>query len=267
MAMSENPRPEPNRSPAEGWLPERLLDTADLDRGDQALAALLELATAPGTSDELASGPAVLAAYQATLTPAGTTTVAEAVPSLTVTPTVAGRTPRGTSWVHRLAARSTAAAVAIVAMLSFGGVATAAYTGALPAPLQDFAHRHLGAPAVGHGIWAHHTNPHAASKPPSFVHGHPRGSHGRPDTPEKSRAALTGLCKAVAEGHLRPTSTAYQRLVDAAGGADQVATYCADKPGPGKPLRRPTPSTRSRASAVVGSPSPRPKTTSPGLTN
>ena len=267
MVMSENVHPEPPPSPAKGWLPDRLLGAAELDPGDLALAAMLHAATASGTTEELASEPVVLAAYQAILAPAAVAPVAAAARSVTVTPSLAHSTRARTKGVQRLAARSVAAIVAIVSTLSLGGVATAAYTGALPAPLQDFAHRHIGAPAVGHGIWAHHTNPNAASKPPSFAHGHPRGSRGEPGTPGNTHATLTGLCRAVAEGHLAPTSPAYQRLADAAGGADHIAAYCADKARQGKASQRPAHPTRPRASAAVGSPSPRAKTTSPGLTN
>ena len=262
MAMSENP----NREPAGGWLPDRLTGSADLDRGDRGLVALLELATAPATREELASEPAVLAAYHATFVPTLSAAAAPAVPYRTVTPVLADRADHGTSWIRRLAARSTAAAVAIVATLSLGGVATAAYTGALPAPLQDFAHRHIGAPAVGHGIWAHHTNPHAAPKPPAFAHSHPGGSHGRRHVGAAPQAAvLARLCKAYVKGHLGPASAEYPLLVAAAHGADKVTAYCANLPGPGKPPQRPAASVRPHPSATdSGAASQRPKPTPSG---
>src|SRR6476659_3095171 len=92
VVMSENAHPEPPPSPAEGWLPDRLLGATALDPGDLALAAMLHAATASGTSEELASEPAVLAAYQAILAPAAAAPVAAAARSVTVTPSLAHTT-------------------------------------------------------------------------------------------------------------------------------------------------------------------------------
>jgi hypothetical protein len=263
MAMSDLPRTEPTQPPSEGWLPDRLLAAAELDRGDAALAAMLAVARGPGTTGELAGEPAVLSAYQAAMVPAEPTPAAAAVRTVTVTPTITERVRARGTGVRRLAARSTAAVIAVLATLSLGGVATAAYTGALPAPLQDFAHRYIGAPAVGQGIWAHHTNPNAAPKVPSFAHGHPDGSPGGPAARGKSHfALLASLCQAVDKGYLGPTSPAYRALVEAAGGANKVPGYCATMHRPGTPSQRPTTPAHPHPSArAVGSASSRPQTT------
>jgi len=94
-------------------------------------------------------------------------------------------------------------------VLSLGGVATAAYARALPAPVQRFAHDIAGAPAP-------------ASRPAL--------------TPTPARRATTddpayGLCTAWAHARAHGTAAqravAYRRLATAAGGAGNVTAYCA----------------------------------------
>lgn len=101
-----------------------------------------------------------------------------------------------------------AAVAAAAAVISVGGVTAAAYAGALPSSVQRLAHSAIGAPA------APGTTPGGpkAPKPPA-------GGHGAP-----------GLCLAYAKAKAHGTpalqSAAFQRLVQAAGGADKVASYC-----------------------------------------
>ena len=118
-----------------------------------------------------------------------------------------------------LGARFAAAAgAAVIAVL--GGGAAAAYTGGLPGALQKIAHEAIAAPGVREGS--------AAPTPQSG--GHPAG-------PSVAGAAAYGLCNAYQHaeehGNASQRSVAFRNLVNAAGGADQVAGYCALVPQPG----------------------------------
>lgn len=119
----------------------------------------------------------------------------------------------------RLGARFAAAAGAAVIALLGGGVA-AAYTGSLPGPLQKIAHEAFAAPGVRESS--------AAPTPQSS--GHPAG-------PSVTGAAAYGLCNAYQHaqehGNASQRSVAFRNLVNAAGGADHVAAYCASVPHPG----------------------------------
>ena len=123
-------------------------------------------------------------------------------------------TPLGT----KLAA---AAGVAVVAVLS-GGVA-AAYTGHLPGTLQNIAHHTIAAPAVRANRAVPTPTPNGAV--------HPVG-------PSATASAVYGLCRAYQRagehGKAAQHSVAFHNLVTAAGGADQVAAYCAKIEHPGQ---------------------------------
>jgi len=179
--------------PAEGLAP-GLLPVADV------LAAL----TAGPTSDELAGEAAALAEFRSRV----------GVP----VPASQPRHRRHPLLTSLLSAR--AAAVAAVAGLSLGGFATAAFAGALPAPAQQFAHHAFGAPA------AHGDRPGT----------HP-GATGRPVGPDATGPAAFGLCNAwahaKAHGNSSQRAVAFHNLADAAGGASNVAAYCAAVPHPG----------------------------------
>jgi hypothetical protein len=116
-----------------------------------------------------------------------------------------------------------AAAAAVATAAALGGVATAAYTGALPAPAQQFAHNMIGAP----------------SPKPSHSPGTPRATSTRPHAvgPDASGPAAFGLCTAYAHAKAHGTATqkavAFRNLAAAAGGAAKIAAYCAAVPHPG----------------------------------
>ena len=115
-----------------------------------------------------------------------------------------------------LSAKAAAAAVAAVTVM--GGVATAAYAGALPAPAQQFAHNTIGAP----------------SPEPSHTPGGPQAT---PAGPDASGPAAFGLCTAYAHakahGKASQKAVAFRNLAAAAGGAANIAAYCAAVPHPG----------------------------------
>jgi hypothetical protein len=123
-----------------------------------------------------------------------------------------------------------AAVVAAIAAVGVGAAATtAAFAGALPDPLQQFAHRAFGAPAGHQG------------KAPA---GHPAGS-ATPVRPDARSHAASGLCAdwkhAAAHGTAAQKAVAFRNLVKAAGGAGKVAAFCAAVPHPGaSPSPHPT---------------------------
>ena len=122
-----------------------------------------------------------------------------------------------------------AAAAAIAAVSLSAAATTAAFAGALPDPLQQFAHHAIGAPA------AHQGQPAAA---------HPAGS-ATPVGPNASSNAAFGLCTAfkhaTAHGTAAQKAVAFRNLVKAAGGAGKVAAFCAAVPHPGaSPSAHPT---------------------------
>jgi hypothetical protein len=120
----------------------------------------------------------------------------------------------------RLASRlsAKAATAATVVAIGLGGAGAAAYAGALPASLQQFAHRAIDAPAP-----------------------HQEGSGARPGQPAAGRAA-DGLCSAYQRARIHGTAAqraaALRDLVRAAGGAAHVAAFCAAVPrGHSSPAR------------------------------
>ena len=118
-----------------------------------------------------------------------------------------------------LGARFAAAAGAAVIAVLGGGVA-AAYAGSLPDALQKIAHEAIAAPGVRE----------SSASPTPQSSGHPAG-------PSATGAAVYGLCNAYLHaeehGNAGQRSVAFRNLVNAAGGADQVAAYCASVPHPG----------------------------------
>jgi hypothetical protein len=137
-----------------------------------------------------------------------------------------------------LSAKAAAAAAAAAAVL--GGVATAAYAGALPAPAQQFAHTTIGAPS-----------PHVSSSP---------GAHeATPTGPDASGPAAYGLCTAWTHakehGNAAQRSVAFRNLAAAAGGSSNISAYCAAVPHPGSPAPA---SSASQAAHPTGKPASHP---------
>jgi len=208
--------------PAEGLAP-----------GLQPLADALATLTARPASDELAGEAAALAEFQNRV----------GVP----VPVSRSRHRRHPLLTPLLSVR--AAAVAAVAALSLGGFATAAFAGALPAPAQQFAHHTFGAPADDGGQ-------------PTGTH--PSSATTTPGGPDATGPAAFGLCTAWAhaKAHGTPSqqAVAFRNLAAAAGGASNVAAYCAAVPHPrassshtahptGPPASHPTPHATGKPSS------------------
>jgi len=121
--------------------------------------------------------------------------------------------------------RAKAATAAAVTLVGMGGVATAAFADALPSSAQQLAHDTIGAPSP-HA----HSSAHASNNKKSDHGGTPVG-------PSASGSAAFGLCTAYAhakqDGTAAQKAVAFRNLENAAGGAANVASFCASVPHPG----------------------------------
>jgi hypothetical protein len=125
-----------------------------------------------------------------------------------------------------------AAAAALVAVLSLGGIAAAA-TGLLSDQASQVAEKATAttaADAAALGLGKAAAADLAGTAPAGSTAGQGREAAVGPDA---TGAARAGLCRAWQAGQgtdhgRRMDAVAFQALVDAAGGADQVAAYCQD---------------------------------------
>lgn len=118
--------------------------------------------------------------------------------------------------IRALLSAKLAAAVAAGAV-TLGGVAAAAYAGALPTSMQNLAHDTFGAPSA-----------HQSAQPTHSA---------TPVGPSATGHAAFGLCTAYAHlsahGTAAQKAVAFRNLVTAAGGAANVTTFCAAVAHPG----------------------------------
>jgi hypothetical protein len=190
------------------------LDPGSVQPGYGRLARLLAAATAPATPHELAGKERAMATFAA---------VMRSHPPILV--------PRRTA-VPRKLLTIKAAAAALVAALSLGGVAAAA-GGLLPdqaSPVADQAPATTAADAATHGL-----GPAAAANLGGAASAGAAKGEGRASAagPDAGGAAQAGLCRAWQAGQggdhgRRMDAVAFQALTEAAGGADHIATYCQD---------------------------------------
>jgi hypothetical protein len=209
--------PEAALPAADQDLLERLLDSrldpASAPPGYGGLARLLAALAAPATPDELAGERRTVASFAA---------VMRSQPPALV--------PRRTA-VPRKVLTIKAAAAALVAVLSIGGVAAAA-GGLLPdqaSPVAQQAPATTGADAAAHGLGPAAANLGGAANA-GLAAGQGRASAVGPDA---TGAARAGLCRAWQAGQgadhgRRMDAVAFQALAEAAGGADHIAAYCQD---------------------------------------
>jgi hypothetical protein len=190
------------------------LDPASAPPGYAGLARLLAAAAAPTAPQELAGAQLVMATFAAEL---------RSHPPIL--------SPRRTA-VTRKVFTMKAAAAALVAVLSIGGVAAAA-TGLLPdqaSPVAEQATATTGADAAAHGLAKAATADLGGSANAGSAAGQGRASAVGPDASGTARA---GLCRAWQAGQgadhgRRMDSVAFQALAEAAGRADNIAAYCQD---------------------------------------
>jgi hypothetical protein len=190
------------------------LDPGSVPPGYGGLARLLAAAAAPAAPDELAGEQRALGEF---------TAVMRSTP-----PTLS---PRRTA-VARKVFTIKAAAAALVAVLSLGGIAAAA-TGLLPgqaAPVAEQAAATTAADAAAQGL-----GKAAAANLGGTAQAGAADAQGReePVGPDATGAARVGLCQAWEAGQgddqgRRMDAVAFQALATAAGGAASIAGYCED---------------------------------------
>lgn len=210
--------------------------------GCPGLVALLDVARAPASEQELAGERAAVAGFAAAYRGAVPTSVPKG---------------RRRAWVP-LAARGVAVKVAAgVAVLAVGGTALAAETGSLPAGAQQRAHgmfSSLGVPAPDTGARPPGAGQAgvAGSVLPSTPAGPTPSAVGA--TPRPTDPATLGLCRAWDAERKDPSGTAMtpqdrHALSVAAGGQSGVAAFC-------KALLSPSPVGSPPANAAPTHPSP-----------
>jgi len=217
--MHRLPGPLESTSPAEDQnILDRLLDgrldPASAPPGYGRLARLLLAVTAPATPQELAGEQLALATFAAEMR--------------SHTPILV---PRRTAVLRKVFTMK-AAAAALVAVLSLGGVAAAA-SGLLPgraSPVADQASATAAADAAAHGLDKAATANLGGAAQSGSTDGQGRASALGPDA---TAAARAGLCQAWQAGQeadqgRQMDAVAFQALADAAGGADNIAAYCED---------------------------------------
>jgi hypothetical protein len=195
---------------------ERFLDgqPALAPPGYGGLVRLLAAATAPAAPEELAGEQLAMATFTAEMR--------SQPPALS---------PRRTA-VPRKILTMKAAAAALGAALSIGGVAAAA-GGLLPdqaSPVAAQAPATTGPHAAAQGLGKAAAANLGGAADAGSADGQGRASAVGPDA---SGAARAGLCRAWQAGQgadhgQKADSVAFQALADAAGGADNIAAYCQD---------------------------------------
>jgi hypothetical protein len=190
------------------------LDPGSAPAGYGGLARLLAAATAPAAPEELAGEQLVMAEFAA---------VVRSRPATLI--------PRRTAVPSKVFTMK-AAAAALVAVLSIGGIAAAA-TGLLPgqaSPVADQAPANTAADAAAHGL-----GQAAVASTGGAAQAGATDAQGRESAvgPDATAAARAGLCQAWQAGQdgdqgRRMDAVAFQALAAAAGGADNIAGYCKD---------------------------------------
>jgi hypothetical protein len=207
--------PEAALPAADDDLLERLLDSrldpASAPPGYGGLARLLAAIAAPATPEELADAQRTMATFAAEMRSHPPTLI-----------------PRRTAMPRKVLTIK-AAAAALVAVLSLGGVAAAG--GLLPDQASPVADQAAATTGAGAGAAA---NPGGAAQVGSANGGLADGQ-GRESAvgPDATGTARAGLCRAWqasqgADHGRRMDAVAFQALVKAAGGANQVGVYCED---------------------------------------
>jgi hypothetical protein len=212
-------------SPLDGWTLDRLLvgDEPPADDATAPLAQLIADVRRPGDPVELRGQAAMLAAFR------------ESVGGQESEPVEA---PMQRMPMLTLMTRSKLVVAATAGALALGAASAAAYTGALPDSMQSVAHHLIKAPS-----------PHAVG-------------------PDATGPAAKGLCTAYLAHQKSGTtvstsSVAFRNLATAAGGAENVATYCATVLAPTpSPTETATPTaTDSPTATATDSPTSEPSST------
>ncbi len=229
--MPELPRDD-HELPIDPWTLEGLLadeqPEVDLSApGAAGLAAIVAAARVPAHDSELVGERAAVAAFAAARD-SGVSSTSTRTRRTSVLSTLIG---------SKLALAAAAGAVTL------GGVSAAAFTGSLPDGAQGLAHHVLGAPAADTTTHASDDVDETGDEATATATESPSET-AEPTTtatavgPDATGPAAFGLCTAysaqVRAGHTPdPSSPAFANLAAAAGGADNVATYCGTVVKPG----------------------------------
>lgn len=199
----------------------RILDDPQARSGD-SLSALLAAASAPAQAGELTGEEQALARFQA----------GAPVPSAA---------PRA----RRRVAAPVAALGALGLLVAGGGLAVAASQGALHVPFDGHDNRSDKAPSApastNPGLDRTGTPTSAAPSGEASDGATPSSTHAPNGSPSPS---LEGLCRAFQAGaaEVNHDNPAFDALAAAAGGEENIATYCVDLIGPStKPTHPPKP--------------------------
>jgi hypothetical protein len=237
--MTDNYEPPAADQADDLWLIDRIL-AGETGPEQAPLAQLFEAASAPARPDELSGLDPAVAAF------------VELGPG-------AARAPKH-SRARRNPVLSALTASKLAGVVAVGGIAlastvTAAYAGALPDGLQNFAHHTIGARAAddstsgdadqpggdGDSAGGETSSPTATptSSPTDTPTATPTSSR-TPVGPNATGSPAFGLCTAWSHHGLATVSVAYQSLATAAGGTDGIAAYCATVVHPGNSTGSPT---------------------------
>jgi hypothetical protein len=154
------------------------------------------------------------------------------------------------------------AAVGVAGLVLAGGVAVAATSGAIDVPFDGHDNRSDRAPEAPSS-----TNP-GLDRTDQPTPGAPRPTEGPGSTegPQGTPApSLRGLCKAFQAGALKDgkNSPAFNALVAAAGGTENLTTYCVDLVGPAKKPTHPAKPTKPAKPTQAASPTKPPQAGQP----
>ena len=201
---------EMRRHPIDDQTAERLLagavDPDDAPPAYAQVAALVQAAKAPATADEVVRRDADVAAVTAAL----------------ARPAAGVSTSERTSIIsRRFGAKALAIAIPALALSATGA---AAATGSLPTPAQSAVHGALS--DVGVSVPSGRSSDNSGDSGTTGTHA---ANNANAVGPDATGPAKYGLCRAYAanKGHMSSNSVAFRNLVNAAGGAANVASFCA----------------------------------------
>jgi hypothetical protein len=153
-----------------------------------------------------------------------------------------------------------AASALTAGVVAVGGTGAAAYTGVLPEPAQQAAHQFIGAPAPADAELVasaeeddvnetEETELEETEQEESEQDGEGAAKDGASSVDAAGPAAF-GLCEAFGTGKMEGSSRAYESLVTAAEGEDNISAYCESVPAPGQSAERREAAAQKRAAAA-----------------
>lgn len=206
------------------WLLDRLL-SGEAGEEWSSVTELLAAAVGPTEPDELRGERAAVTSFQSARAAAATRREQQGG--------TAGRGARRVAVVSTLmAGKFAAVTVAGIVTLGAGGMAAAAYTGILPAPLQDVAHRTIGAPLPNRtGLLTTPTptpepSPSATTSDPTSAPSRQSGTSATTTSAVQPARPVADLCADWRQQQLSTVGPAIAVLTQAAG-STSIDAFCA----------------------------------------